>query len=168
MTAMKYTIIFLLLFITISASAQIRKEQSNYPESNALKIALQAKGFIDNVDVNMAFYSGGSGETHLLLADMSDGTYRTVVRSNGVNFDFVDRNDPLLVRMWTLREIQVKIASISGVSFSDWTKPASNYIYTITHDGVNYTGTDGNLPDSACKALTALVDALPAQALRRQ
>ncbi len=146
----------------------IRKEQSTYTESNNLKTALLAKGLIDRVDVNQAYYSGGATEMHLLLSDMSDGTYRSVVKTgSGVQFDYVDSNDPLLVRMWVLRELQVKIGSIPNINFSDYTKPGQSYIFKITHNGIDYIGTDTNLPDSACKALVLLCNALPQEMLRK-
>jgi len=145
----------------------IRKEQSTYTTSNLLKAALVSKGILDLVDVNHAYYSGGATEIHLLISDMSDGSYRSVVKTgSGVTFDFVDSNDPLLVRMWTMRELTGKIGKISNVSFSDWTKPGANYVYKITHNGIDYLGTDANLPDSACKALLLLCNALPAEMLK--
>lgn len=137
----------------------IRKEQSSYPDSLLLKNALVAKGLLMTPDVNQAYYSGGATERHLLIADMSDNTFRTVVRDgSGTNFDFVDKNDAELVRLWTVRELQIFIGNYPGVSFSDYTKPGANYIHVITYNGVNYTGTDANQANAMIEALIQVLN----------
>lgn len=158
---MKKILLFILLLICENSFAQIRKEQATYANCNNLKTAMAAKGKLTQIDVNQAYYSGGSTETHLLVAEMQDNTYRTVVKNGtSINFDFVEKDDASLVRLFTKRELDVYIANIVGVSFADWTKPATNYIFVITYNGVNYSGSDSNLPNSMCKALINLLNTL--------
>jgi hypothetical protein len=146
----------------------IRKEQSSYPESLSLRNALVVKGIIIQPDVNHAYYSGGATERHLLIADMSDGSFRTVVRDgSGTNFDFVDKTDPELVRLWTVRELGIFIGNFPGVSFSDWTKPGAAYIHVIKYNGVDYTGTDSNQANATAEALIAMLNDVPAQAAKK-
>lgn len=130
-----------------------RKEQTSFGVANDLKTAMVAKGIFIPVDVNQTYYSGGTIERHLIIADMSDGSFRTVVKDGtGTNFDFVDRNDAELVRLWTKRELDTFIGNYPGVSFSDWTKPGIAYIHVIKYNGVDYMGQDVNLPNAVAKA----------------
>jgi hypothetical protein len=139
----------------------IRKEQATYTNCLNLKTALSTKGLLKIPDVNETYYSGGNTERHLLIADMSDGTFRTVVKTgSGMDFDFVDRDDAELVRMWTLLEISNLIGNFPGVQGHEHTKPGANYVCKIRYNGVDYVGADANLPNACCKAFINILNTL--------
>lgn len=86
----------------------IRKEQSSYNVSLQLKTALASKGILGEVSVTEVYYSGGATERHYIDSDMSDGTFRTIVKNGtAIDFDFVDSTDTALVRLWIKRELDV-------------------------------------------------------------
>lgn len=139
-----------------------KKEITNYANSSQLKTAMMAKNMVKPLDVNMAVFDGNNNDLHLLVSDMSDGTFRTVNNTSGVvSFDFVDKTDPTLVRCFTIRELEACIGEIPGVSSSTWTKNADVYTYTIIYNGNTYTGVHtGNLPNACAKAFKSMIDAI--------
>lgn len=139
-----------------------KKEITNYANALALKTALSSKGLLKPLDVNMAVFDGNNSDLHLLVSDMSDGTYRTVNNTSGVvSFDFVDKIDPALVRCFAVRELEICIGELPGVSFSNYTENAGVYTWTIIRNGITYTGVHtGNLANACAKAFKAVVDAM--------
>lgn len=141
----------------------IRKEQSSYNDSLTLKTAMVSKGLLDPMEVGHVYYSGSSAEKHLLMADNGDNTFRTIVRLSGgnVDFDHMDKDDPLAVRMFVKRELDVYIYSIDGVEDAFYTLNGSIYTHTIVYNGVTYVATDSKLVDAVAKSLTSMINAVP-------
>jgi hypothetical protein len=136
-----------------------KKDTTSFSVSGTLKTAMSSKGILGIPDVNQTYYNGAS-ETHLLIADMSDGTHRCVIKNtNGVDFDFHTISDPAYVRMFTVRELQIIIGNYPGVAFSDFVQQGANYTHTITHNGVNRTGQSQNIADAHALAFIAVLNA---------
>lgn len=121
-----------------------------------------SKGLLDPMEVGHVYYSGSSAEKHLLIADNGDNTFRTVVRLSGgnVDFDSLDNNDPIAVRMFVKRELDVFIFSIDGVEDSNHTFNGTTYTHTIIYNGTPYKATDSKLVDAAAKSLTSMINAV--------
>lgn len=137
----------------------IRKEQSSYNVSLQLKNALISKGLLGEVSVTEVYYSGGTTERHYIDSDMSDGTFRTIVKNGtAIDFDFVDTSDPDLVRMWIKRELNVFLTDIEGISGVTHVLNGNTYTTTITYNDVDYTGSDTKEIDSYVKAVTNLIN----------
>ena len=137
-----------------------KKESTSFTVSTNLRNSLQAKSLLKIPDVNQVYYNGAN-ETHLLIADMSDGTYRCIIKSvSGVDFDFHDIADPLYIRQYTIRELQGMVGNYPGVSFSDFTQQGANYTHTITYNGVNQTGESQNLADAQALAFIKVLNSL--------
>ncbi len=138
----------------------IRKEQTSYTVANSLKTAMVAKSILPQMQVLEAYYMSAT-EGHFLDAEIDGAVFRTIVKDGTtINIDFLDKGEPLAVRMWTFRELERYIGSFNLVTASTWTKPASNYIHVITRNGQNYQGTDTNQANATAKALTAMINAL--------
>lgn len=139
----------------------IRKEQTSYAVSLALKNALAAKNINTNVMVDQVFYESSAATQHLAISQQGDDTYRVMTITSGVpSFDFVVKTDPTLVRMFTYRELEIEINNLDNINQSDWVLNGSTYTYTINKDDVIYTATDTKLVNAMCKCYKKVVDSL--------
>lgn len=136
-----------------------KKNTTSFNVSTTLKNALVAKGINVTPDVNHVYYNGAN-ETHLLIADMSDGTFRCIIKStSGVDFDFHSIDDPSYIRMYTERELFILMIGFPGVTNYVSAQQGANWTYTITRNGQNYVGEDQNIADAQAEALIAMINA---------
>ncbi len=136
-----------------------KKSTTSYNVSVTLRDILTAKGIMPTVDVNQTYYEGAS-QVHLLIADMSDGTYRCVVKTtSGIEFDFHSVDDPTYIREWTVRELYVLIGSYPGVEANDFTQQGGKYVYRIRHNGRDFAGEDQNQANAQAFAFINLLNA---------
>lgn len=123
-----------------------KKEQTNFLTSSDLKAALLSKNIDCTPQPNWVVYDGQSSDQHLIIADMSDGSFRTINQVSGeVSFDFVEATDPSLVRAWTKRDLEIFIGSYPGVSSSETVINNGNpitYTHTIVYNNVPYNATN--------------------------
>lgn len=139
----------------------IRKEQSSYNVSLQLKTALASKGILGEVSVTEVYYSGGATERHYIDSDMSEGTFRTIVKNGtAIDFDFVDSTDTALVRLWIKRELDVFTSGVEGISSIVHTQNGNNFITTIIYNGATHTGTDTKSIDAYVKAVTSMINSV--------
>lgn len=139
-----------------------KKEKTNYATSFDFKTALLAKGVPVFPMPNEVGYDGSGNYVHLIVAEMNDGSSRTININNGVtSFDFVNSTDPALVRAWTKRELDIFISQYPGIESSETvTNPGTpvTYTHSIGYNGQIYSATNQNLPNAVAKAMIKILD----------
>jgi hypothetical protein len=136
-----------------------KKETTTFNTSSTLRTALQAKNLLGIPDVNQVYFNGAN-ETHLLIADMSDGTFRCIIKStSGVDFDFHSIDDAEYIRQYTVREVQIMIGSYPNVSNLQVEEQGNNKTVTITHNGIASVGTSQNIADAHDLAFITVLNA---------
>ena len=156
---MKNTILFLLLSLAITASAQTRQDRTSLNASQNLETALINAGYESATlpDQWRAFYDGSATVRILCLEqpDNFNGLRTVVVNNTQTEFDFIEFGDTSVTRYWIYRELEVFIAQLPGVSGFTVENINNTWTATITCNGVTYTGTDNNKQvDAIAKALT--------------
>lgn len=139
-----------------------KKEITNFTTSQELKVAMLSKGIDVSPMPEQVVYDGSANDQHLIIADTSDGSYRTINQVSGnVSFDFVDSTDPALVRAWSKRELDVLISIYPGIEFSDYITNGGTpvtYTHTVRYNGINYSATNQNLPNAMAKAFIKVLE----------
>lgn len=136
-----------------------KKSTTSLTVSTSLKAALQAKNAYPPIDVNQTYYNGAN-EVHLLISDMSDGTYRCVIQqTSGVSFDFHTISDPAYIREWTQRELGAIIGNYDGVQSSEAVQQGANWTHTIVRNGQSFQATDQNPANAQALAFIAVLNA---------
>jgi hypothetical protein len=138
-----------------------KKNLANFANSNALKTAMVAKAIYPDYRSDDVCYDGSVNDIHLLHGQADDGSFRTVnFINNNPSFDWVEPNDPALVRAWTVKEIERELGKLSGFQTFTSVLNGSTYTFTITFNGVNYSRSAANEANAAAPAFTDLVNAL--------
>lgn len=139
-----------------------KKEKTNYSTSFDFKTALLEKAIQVTPMPNDVVYDGSGTDEHLIIADTSDGSYRTINFVNGVgSFDFVESTDPALVKAWTKRELENFIGIYPGVQSSETeinAGPPITYTHRIGYNGQVYSATNSNLPNAMAKAMIKILN----------
>lgn len=136
-----------------------KRPQSSYTVSVNMKAAMVGKGIYPQLSTDMSVYDGAANDQHLLHGQWQDGSFRTLnILQNSFGFDFIEPNDPSIVRVWTEREIYEQIGNYPGVSFSDSVFTNNTYTHTITYNGQNYIGEDPIKVNAMCKAFTDVLN----------
>lgn len=138
-----------------------KKGLANYANCNSLKTAMLAKGIYPTHRSDDVCYEGSVNDIHLLHGQADDGSFRTVNVINGnLSFDWVEPNDPALVRAWTVKEVERELSKLPAYQTHTSVLNGSTYTFTIIHNGLSYARSAQNEANAAVLAFTDLVNAL--------
>lgn len=139
-----------------------RTDKTSFATSGNLKTELNLKSAYPVLEVGHVVYDGAANDVHLLMLNYSDGTFRTVnVVGTATSFDLINGNDAVVVRSWMERELNILIGGWPDglIQGSTCTLNAGTWTCVITHNGIDYTGTDTSKPDSMAKAFIKVLKA---------
>lgn len=139
-----------------------KREFTNFLNSTDLKTAMIAKGIYPPMNSDQDYYDGSGTDIHLTHGMFDDGSFKTLnINGSNISSDFIEPNDPAIVRRWTKREMDIFIAlSLNNVSKSDYVASGQNFVYTIIRNGITYTGTAGTIPNAMAKCLVNVINAM--------
>jgi hypothetical protein len=148
-----------------------RKDITSFNVSGNLKTAMVSAGYQAETmpEPGRQFYNGSAQNRTLCLEQPPNiPGFRTVeINNNAVEFDFVDFSDAVIIRTFSIRELEVFIGQLPGVQGSTSSLDGSTWTHIISINGTTYTATDTKQVDAMAKALRDLLNAQQ-QFLRQQ
>ncbi len=124
-----------------------------FAQSSNLKTKMDAKGYTQTIDEGMAFWTA-PGELWAVVGSTAFGALRCV--GNTTDFtDIVNGNDQTLVRAWAIEELDNWILHNLHPDDYTITKPALQFIVTITIGQNQFVGQDTNKTQAVAKAILA-------------
>lgn len=133
-----------------------KRDITPFAQSTNLKTKMTAKGYPQTLDEGMAFWTA-AGEIWAITGSTTFGALRCV--GNTIDFtDIIDANGQTLVRAWAIEELENWIFhNLHPVDYTV-TKPATQFVVTITIGENQFVGQDANKTQAVAKAILAALN----------